>query len=46
MVRVIKVGGNELDDPGFVTELVRAVKVLPDPPLLVHGGGKEIRTLQ
>jgi acetylglutamate kinase len=46
MARVIKVGGNELDDPGFVTELVRAIKVLPEPPLLVHGGGKEIRTLQ
>jgi acetylglutamate kinase len=46
MTRIIKVGGNELDDAAFVTELVRALKGLPSPPVLVHGGGKEIRTLQ
>lgn len=46
MTQVIKVGGNELDDTTFVKGLVRTVKGLPDPPLLVHGGGKEIRTLQ
>jgi acetylglutamate kinase len=46
MTRVIKVGGNELDDPAFVAELVRVVKAMPQPALLVHGGGKEIRTLQ
>ena len=46
MTQVIKVGGNELDDPAFVEGLVRAVKGLSEPPLLVHGGGKEIRSLQ
>lgn len=46
MTQVIKVGGNELDDPTFVGGLVRAVKGLPEPPVLVHGGGKEIRSLQ
>lgn len=46
MTQVIKVGGNELDDPAFVEGLVRAVKKLPEPPVLVHGGGKEIRSLQ
>jgi acetylglutamate kinase len=46
MTQVIKVGGNELDDPTFVEELVRALKELPEPPVLVHGGGKEIRSLQ
>jgi acetylglutamate kinase len=46
MTQVIKVGGNELDDPTFVKGLVRTVKALPDPPVLVHGGGKEIRSLQ
>ncbi len=46
MTQVIKVGGNELDDPAFVEGLVHAVKVLVEPPLLVHGGGKEIRSLQ
>lgn len=46
MIQVIKVGGNELDDPVFVGGLVRAVQALAEPPVLVHGGGKEIRTLQ
>lgn len=46
MTRVIKVGGNELDDAAFVEGLVRAVKGFPEPSILVHGGGKEIRSLQ
>ena len=46
MTHVIKVGGNELDDPAFVEGLVSAVRQLAEPPLLVHGGGKEIRSLQ
>jgi len=46
MVQVIKIGGNELDAPAFIQELVQAVRDLPGPPLLVHGGGKEIRSLQ
>jgi len=46
MTEVIKVGGNDLDNPGFVQELVGTVKGLSSPPVLVHGGGKEIRILQ
>jgi acetylglutamate kinase len=46
MTQIIKVGGNELDDPTFVKGLVRALKEMPEPPVLVHGGGKEIRSLQ
>jgi acetylglutamate kinase len=46
MIQVIKVGGNELDDPAFVAGLVGALKELPEPPVLIHGGGKEIRSLQ
>ena len=46
MTQVIKVGGNELDDPTFVKGLVGALKEMPEPPVLVHGGGKEIRSLQ
>jgi acetylglutamate kinase len=46
MIQVLKIGGNELDEPNFVQELVAVVKELPDLPILVHGGGKEIRTLQ
>jgi acetylglutamate kinase len=46
MIQVLKIGGNEIDDAHFVKGLARAVKSLPEPPVLVHGGGKEIRNLQ
>jgi acetylglutamate kinase len=39
---VIKVGGNELDDPTFLAGLSEAVARFEGPMLLVHGGGKEI----
>ena len=39
----IKIGGNEIDEPGFISGLVGALKELSDPPpVIVHGGGKEI----
>jgi acetylglutamate kinase len=43
---VLKIGGNELDDPAFVAELVRVVAGLRPAPVLVHGGGKEIGVIQ
>ena len=43
---VIKIGGNELDDPGFIDRLGEAMAALTTPAILVHGGGKEIRELQ
>ncbi len=43
---VIKIGGNEIDDPTFINKMGQAVVALPVPPILVHGGGKEIRELQ
>lgn len=43
---VLKIGGNELDDPAFVSELARAVAALQPVPVLVHGGGKEIGIVQ
>lgn len=45
---VLKVGGSELDRPGFVDELVEALKVLArdNEIVLVHGGGKAIARLQ
>ena len=43
---VLKIGGNELDDPAFVAELARTVAALRPQPVLVHGGGKEIGQIQ
>jgi len=44
---VIKIGGNEVDDPQFLAGLVGAVKNLRARQLIiVHGGGKEIARLQ
>lgn len=41
-VTVVKVGGNELDDPAFLDGLRAAVAAFAGPLVLVHGGGKEI----
>lgn len=49
MVSLIKIGGNQLDDPTFVAGMAQAVKrmVAADQiPVIVHGGGKAIKTLQ
>lgn len=43
---VLKIGGNELDDPQFVAELTQAVAGMRPAPVLVHGGGKEIGVIQ
>jgi acetylglutamate kinase len=45
---VLKVGGNEIDDEGFLAGLVEAIGRLREraAPVLVHGGGKEIARLQ
>src|SRR5688572_24340930 len=46
---VIKVGGNELDDPAFLDGLtlaVRAVQAENHVPVIVHGGGKTIAAYQ
>lgn len=44
-VVVLKVGGNELDDPDFLFGLAQAVQTLladGSVPVIVHGGGKAI----
>ncbi len=49
MTRVIKMGGNELDTPGFLEALARDLAMPRHPgrpPVIVHGGGKEIAALQ
>lgn len=45
---VIKIGGNDLEQPGFVDELAAAVAALhaQTPCILVHGGGRTISRLQ
>ena len=50
MTRVIKIGGNEMNTPGFLEALARQVADLTagtgEPLVIVHGGGQEIATLQ
>lgn len=49
MTRIIKIGGNEMNTPGFLDELARRIAELSyadEPIVLVHGGGREIATLQ
>jgi acetylglutamate kinase len=43
---VIKIGGNEIDDPTFLAGLAPAVKAVKAPVAIVHGGGREISALQ
>ncbi len=48
-LRVLKFGGNDIDDPGWLAQMVQAVSALVaagQPPVIVHGGGKEIGQLQ
>jgi len=49
MLRVLKLGGNEIDDAAWLGRLVTLVKYLTkrgETPVLVHGGGVEIGRLQ
>ena len=45
---VIKIGGNDLEQPGFIDELARSVAALQQqtPCILVHGGGRTISQMQ
>ncbi len=46
---VLKVGGNELDDPDFLRGLANAVSAVRSEghhPVIVHGGGKAVTDLQ
>lgn len=49
MTRVIKIGGNEMNTPGFLEALAQQIAQLAaagEPLLIVHGGGQEIAALQ
>lgn len=42
-VRVVKIGGNELDRPEWVAECARAIRAAgPPPAVVVHGGGQAV----
>ncbi len=43
---VLKIGGNEIDNQEFLDRMGEAIATLPEAPVLVHGGGKEIKQLQ
>ena len=43
---VLKIGGNEIDDPSWLAKLAEAAGNHDGPLVLVHGGGKEITELQ
>jgi len=50
MTRIIKIGGNEMNTPGFLEALARQIARLSaetaEPLIIVHGGGQEIAALQ
>lgn len=43
---LIKIGGNEIDDPAFLDGLAPVIRGMTVPVVIVHGGGKEISALQ
>ncbi|WP_420644163.1 acetylglutamate kinase [Candidatus Leptofilum sp.] len=45
-MQVLKIGGNELDDPGFLAGLANYVAGTSMPHVIVHGGGRAIVALQ
>ncbi len=45
-MHVLKIGGNELDAPGFLKGLAKFVAKMGEPVVIVHGGGKAIANLQ
>jgi acetylglutamate kinase len=45
-MRVIKIGGNEIERPAFTGKLAAVLKRLNEPLVIVHGGGKAIDELQ
>lgn len=45
-MQIIKIGGNELDQPDFLVGLAQKVAAMAGPVVIVHGGGKAIAELQ
>lgn len=45
-MHILKIGGNELNEPGFLMALAQAVAASSEPVVIVHGGGKAIADMQ
>jgi acetylglutamate kinase len=45
-MQILKIGGNELDRPGFLDQLARTVADMEEQVVIVHGGGKAIAEMQ
>ncbi len=45
-MHVLKIGGNELNDPAFLNGLAKTVATAVEPVVIVHGGGRAIADLQ
>ncbi len=45
MIKVIKIGGNVIDDPASLAEFIRDLASVEGRKILVHGGGKEATRL-
>lgn len=45
MIRVVKIGGNVVDNPEALARFVKAFAEMEGPKILVHGGGKEATRL-
>jgi acetylglutamate kinase len=43
---VIKIGGNEAEDPAYLADLALELRAISAPKLIVHGGGKTISSMQ
>ena len=44
-MRLLKIGGNELNNKSFLTNLAQAVAQMGEPVIIVHGGGQAIADL-
>lgn len=40
-IKIVKIGGNVIDDPSALDDFIARFKRLAGPKILVHGGGKE-----
>jgi acetylglutamate kinase len=45
-MQILKIGGNELDQPGFLDQLARTVADMDEQVVIVHGGGKAVSEMQ